>query len=118
MKALIVDDEHLVRWFLGKALKKKGHDVIAASSVSKAAEKLDAEVVDMLFVDLRMADGDGMELIRKLRGSLKKPRIVVCSAFVARDMEEDLKSNGVYILRKPFGLDELYDALDALEVPS
>ncbi len=114
MKVLVVDDERLVRWFLDRALRKKGHEVIAASSVAKAAEKLDAEAVDMLFVDLRMAEGSGMELIRKVCRSSKRPKIVVCSAFVTGDMEKDLKSNEIYILRKPFGLDELNDALDAL----
>jgi DNA-binding response OmpR family regulator len=114
MKVLIVDDEHLVRWFLDKALRKKGHEVITASSVAKAAEKLDTEAVDMMFVDLRMAQGNGMELIRKVCGSAKKPGIVVCSAFVTRDVEEDLIKNGIYVLRKPFGLEELYEALDSL----
>ncbi len=115
MKILIVDDEHLVRWFLEKALTKKGHDVIAASSIAKATEKLDAEAVDMLFVDLRMASGNGIELINRVCGPSKKPRIAVCSAFVTKDMEDDLKSRGIYILRKPFGVDEVYEALEALK---
>jgi DNA-binding response OmpR family regulator len=116
MKVLIVDDEHLVRWFLEKALGKKGHEVVAASSVAKAEEKLDSGDIDTLFVDLRMAEGNGMDLIRKVLRSSAKPRIVVCSAFVTRDVEEDLKKNGIYLLRKPFGLEELYAALDASAV--
>ncbi|MDH4231582.1 MAG: response regulator, partial [Nitrospirota bacterium] len=66
MKILVVDDEQLVRWFLDRALKKSGHEVTTASNVSDAFKKLEAEKFDMLFLDLRMPEGSGTDLLSKL----------------------------------------------------
>ena len=107
MKILVVDDEQLVRWFLDRALKKNGHDVITASNVSEAYEKLDREKVDILFMDLRMPDGNGRELIEKIANLTSKPRVVVCSAFITPELEEEFRNRGICILKKPFTLDEL-----------
>jgi two-component system NtrC family response regulator len=66
MKILVVDDEQLVRWFLDRALRKSGHEVTTVASVSEAFKKLEAEKFDMLFLDLRMPEGSGTELLEKL----------------------------------------------------
>lgn len=108
MKILVVDDEELVCWFLDRALRKKGHEVITASNVSDASEKLKSdEDIDILFVDLRMPGKNGAELINNLDRKSRKPKIVVCSAFITPSLEETFKSRGIIILRKPFKLDEL-----------
>lgn len=111
MKILVVDDEQLVRWFLDRALKKGGHDVITASNVGEAYGKLNSEDIDLLFLDLRMPEGNGTELIRKIDDLTRKPRVIVCSAFITSELEEDFKNKGICILKKPFKLDELNDAL-------
>ncbi|MEW6108870.1 MAG: response regulator [Nitrospirota bacterium] len=111
MKILVVDDEQLVRWFLDRALRKSGHEVITASNVSEAAVKLDSEDIDILFIDLRMPEGNGTEVIRKASSNPKRPRIIVCSAFVTSDLEEEFRSKGICVLKKPFKLDELNNTL-------
>jgi DNA-binding NtrC family response regulator len=112
MKILVVDDEQLVRWFLDRALRKSGHEVLVTSNVTEASLKLDSEEIDILFVDLRMPDGNGTELIRKLTSKAQKPAIIVCSAFITSDLEEEFKSKGIYFLKKPFKLDELNAILE------
>ena len=111
MKILVVDDEQLVRWFLDRALKKSGHEVITASNIAEAYEKLVAGDIDLLFLDLRMPEGNGTELIKKVHNASGKPKIIVCSAFITADLEEDFKRGGICILRKPFKIDELNNAL-------
>lgn len=111
MKILVVDDEQLVRWFLDRALRKGGHDVMTASSIAEAAQKLDSTAIDLLFLDLRMPEGNGTELINKVIGSNKSLKIIVCSAFITSELEEDFRSKGICILKKPFKLDELNNAL-------
>jgi DNA-binding NtrC family response regulator len=111
MKILVVDDEQLVRWFLERALKKGNHDVIAASNVVEASEKLACGDIDLILLDFRMPGGNGTELIKKVQASDNRPKIIVCSAFVTSEIEAELKSNGICILRKPFKLDELNNAL-------
>ncbi len=107
MKILVVDDEQLVRWFLDRALRKNGHDVVMASNISEALEKLNADKIDMMFVDLRMPEGSGKELIEKMGKFAPKPKVVVCSAFITSELEEEFRNKGICILKKPFKLDEL-----------
>lgn len=111
MNVLVVDDEQLVRWFLDRALKKSGHDVLTASNIAEAAEKLRTEKIDLLFVDLRMPEGGGVELIRQLENAQQRPKIIVCSAFITTELEDEFRAKGICTLKKPFKLDELNDTL-------
>lgn len=107
MKILVVDDEQLVRWFLDRALRKSGHEVITASNISDASAKLDSEKIDILFLDLRMPEGNGAELIKELSNKAHKPKIVVCSAFITSELEEEFREKGINVLKKPFKINEL-----------
>ena len=107
MKVLVVDDEQLVRWFLDRALRKSGYEVITASNISEAAERLRTDTIGLLFLDLRMPEGGGVELIRQLDQPEKRPKIIVCSAFITQELEEEFRDKGICILRKPFKLEEL-----------
>jgi DNA-binding NtrC family response regulator len=111
MNVLVVDDEQLVRWFLDRALKKSGHDVMTASNIAEAAEKLRIGKIDLLFVDLRMPEGGGVELIRQIEKAQQRPKIIVCSAYITSELEDEFRSKGICTLKKPFKLDELNDTL-------
>jgi len=111
MKVLVVDDEQLVRWFLDRALKKSGHEVITSSNIAEAAERLKHDNIDLLFVDLRMPDGGGVELIRRMDPAGKRPKIIVCSAFITPELEDQFRADGISTLKKPFKLDELNETL-------
>jgi DNA-binding NtrC family response regulator len=112
MKVLVVDDEQLVRWFLDRALKKSGHDVVTAANISEAFSKLSTEQIDLLFLDLRMPQGSGVDLIKQLDALPRKPKIIVCSAFITTELEEEFRKSNILILKKPFKLDELNEVLD------
>jgi len=112
MKILIVDDEQLVRWFLERALRKWGHDVISASGIKEALSLLEAKKFDVVFTDLRMPEGNGAYIIDKVCELTNDTKIVVCSAFITSEMAEDFKSRGVFILKKPFKLAELENILN------
>jgi len=107
MKILVVDDEELVRWFLERALRKSGHEVVTASNIFDASARLESDRIDVLILDLRMSDGNGIELIRKMEGLIQQPKVVVCSAFITPELEQEFRKKGLGILKKPFKLDEL-----------
>jgi len=112
MKVLVVDDEQLVRWFLDRALKKSGYEVITASNIAEAAQKLKTDdTIEVLFLDLRMPEGSGIDLIRQLDLTEKRPKIIVCSAFITPELEDEFKTKGICMLRKPFKLEELNSTL-------
>jgi two-component system response regulator AtoC len=111
MKILVVDDEHLVRWYLDRTFRKKGHEVITAENVEDASVKLSSEAIDVLIIDLRMPGENGKELIGKVDIRGKTPKVIVCSAFISFELEEEFRQKGICMLRKPIPLDELNDAV-------
>ncbi|MEJ2324372.1 MAG: response regulator [Nitrospirota bacterium] len=116
MRILVVDDEQLVRWFLERALKKWGHDVVTASNVDEALGMINGRGFDLLFTDLRMPERGGADLLERLseiKG--KQPKVIVCSAFITADMASDFRSRGYLTLKKPFKLSELQDTMRQCE---
>ncbi|GAB4390187.1 MAG: hypothetical protein Kow0025_20510 [Thermodesulfovibrionales bacterium] len=111
MKVLVVDDEQLVRWFLERALSKRGYGVTTAGNAQDALGLLEKGGYDVLFTDLKMPGDDGASLIRKVMESEGGPRIVVCSAFVTSELAEEFGSKGIITIKKPFRLSELEEAL-------
>ncbi|MDH4232508.1 MAG: response regulator [Nitrospirota bacterium] len=86
LKILVLDDEQLVQWYLGRALKMDGHEVMTAGNVQDASAKLSSEEVDVLVADLKMPGETGTELPGKMDIRGKKPKVIVCSAFVTADI--------------------------------
>jgi DNA-binding NtrC family response regulator len=111
-----VDDEQLVRWFLERALKKWGHEVVSAPSGQDALKILEESSFDVLFTDLRMPEGNGAKLIKQASDMTHKcKKIVVCSAFITAEMARDYDSKGIFTLKKPFKLNELESVLAKCE---
>lgn len=107
MKILIIDDEHLVRWFLERALKRWKFDVASVSNVQEAVERLDTETFDLIFTDLKMPAGNGSIIIEKVLRMPEPPNLVICSAYITPEMETEYKNKGILTIKKPFKLNEL-----------
>lgn len=63
MEILIVEDDELQRKVLYSLLKKEGHQVRACDCLAEARSWLAAEAINLLFLDRRLPDGDGLEFI-------------------------------------------------------
>lgn len=112
MRILVVDDEQIVRWFLERALKKWGHEVISVANGREALNHVATSRFDVMFTDLRMPEGNGANLLKGVSEMTKKmPKIVVCSAFITPEMADEFKRKGIQVLKKPFKLAELEDTL-------
>lgn len=66
---LVVDDSETVRQVLQLTLSKAGFKVVEAEDGVDALNKLSAQPVDMVVTDLNMPNMDGLELIKKVRGT-------------------------------------------------
>jgi two-component system KDP operon response regulator KdpE len=104
---LVVEDEVPMRRFLRSALTTHGFRVIEAGTLAEAEALLTSEPPDAILLDLGLPDGDGLELLRRLREWSKAPVIVLS----ARDRENDkvtaLDAGADDYLTKPFGTSEL-----------
>ena len=77
MKILVVDDVPAMQVSLAAALEAAGHGVTLAASGSQALKCLEAETFDVIVTDIWMPDGDGLRLIKQLRGRPEAPRVIV-----------------------------------------
>ena len=63
---LVVDDEQLIRWSLTERLSREGYRVIEAATASEALARSE-DGVDLVLLDYRLPDGDGLSVLKKLK---------------------------------------------------
>jgi two-component system response regulator PilR (NtrC family) len=107
-RVLIVDDELSMREMLAILLKKEGLDVRSAASRAEAARTLGEGPVDLVLTDVKLPDGDGLEILRQVKAAAPATPVVVMTAFGTTEMAVGARKLGAeaYIL-KPFDVDEL-----------
>lgn len=71
-KILLVDDEELIIRSIGKLLKKQGYDVLMASSGEEAIAIVQKEVINLVVLDVRMPQMNGIEVVKAMRLHQKK----------------------------------------------
>jgi len=105
---LIVDDERSMREMLAILLKKEGLDVRSAGSRAEAADALARSAVDLVLTDVKLPDGDGLEILRHVKAGSPETAVVVMTAYGTTEMAVAARKLGAeaYIL-KPFDVDEL-----------
>jgi CheY-like chemotaxis protein len=80
LSILVVDDSTHIVEFVSELLRREGHAVVSARSGREASAILDSVAVDVLITDVLMPDGDGIELLHRLRRTARAmPRVVAIS---------------------------------------
>ena len=79
---LIVDDDNPFRERLARAMEKKGFEVIQAEGVQKGIDSVKAKKPGFAVVDLRLADGNGLEVVKEIQSSNSKSRIIMLTGYV------------------------------------
>ncbi|HJZ48866.1 MAG TPA: response regulator transcription factor [Roseiflexaceae bacterium] len=77
---LLVDDELVVQRLLGDALGRAGYDVEMASNDTEALERLARPGIDLLLVDLRLGDADGVQVMQAARRLWPRLPIIMLTA--------------------------------------
>ncbi len=118
-RILVIDDDPAVRRTLARGCARAGHDVVEAADGKAAKSELDTELPDLVITDIYMPNMDGIEIINLLRKRKTGTKVLAISGGgLARSGNEVLTDAvllGAHrILHKPFTLDELNSALDAL----
>ena len=81
MNIMIVDDERIVRESLFHWFAKLGHTVEKASSGFEALELLEKSAFDVLFVDIRMPEMNGIELLEKVKTEYPETIVIIITAY-------------------------------------
>ena len=104
---LVVDDEALIRWSLTERLHAEGYEVLEAETGKAALEKL-PEGVDLVLLDYRLPDTDGVSVLRKIKEFDQDVLVILLTAYASVDTAvEAMKLGAYHFANKPFNLDEV-----------
>ncbi len=111
-KLLLVDDDEPFRTRLGRALEKRGFTVFLADSVEQGIDLGRENRPDCAVIDLRLADGSGLDIVPALREARAECRIVMLTAYgnIATAVAA-VKAGAVDYLAKPADADAVEHAL-------
>ena len=115
---LIVDDEESFRTIVAKELARVGYAVTTAATLAEAREALARATFHLVLLDVRLPDGNGLELLADIKASLPATQVVILTAFgTVQEAIESIKRGAHDFLTKPCKLAELEAVLErALEV--
>ncbi len=107
-RILIVDDEALVRWSLRERLTAEDYDVFEAGLASEALERLSTTEIDLVLLDFKLPDGDGLSILRRVKELSAETQVIMITAFsTVENAVEAMKLGAYHYVNKPFNLDEV-----------
>ncbi len=107
-KILVVDDEVSMREMLGIMLRREGYEVVLAESRATSARVLAQGPVDMVITDVKLPDGDGIEILRHVKAASSETVVIVMTAFGSTQTAVAALKLGAHdYLVKPFEIEEL-----------
>jgi two-component system response regulator PilR (NtrC family) len=107
-QVLVVDDEPDIRELLELTLVKMGLGVSTAGSIAEAKERLKGERYELCLTDMRLPDGEGLELVRHIAALASDLPVAVITAHgSAENAVAALKAGAFDYVSKPVGLEQL-----------
>src|SRR3954462_1497462 len=104
---LVVADESLIRWTLSERLSQEGHAVVEADTARAAGARFGPDI-DLVLLDFKLPDGDGLQVLKTLKASDPDVPIILLTAFSSVETAvEALKQGANPYAKKPCNLDEL-----------
>jgi two-component system nitrogen regulation response regulator GlnG len=109
-RVLVADDEASIRFVLREALEEVGHEVVDVDSGESAWALLPGGGFDIAFLDIRMPEPTGLELLDRLRGMGAETAVVVITAQnTLENAVEAMKRGALDYLVKPFQVAEVLE---------
>jgi two-component system, NtrC family, response regulator AtoC len=119
MHVLVIDDEAALRQILAGLVSRAGYSVDTAASVAEATGKLVRGDVDVALCDVRLPDGDGIELVRSFKSSNTggDTQFIMVTAFASMETAvEALRAGATDYIVKPVHNEELLHRLAQIDV--
>ena len=105
-KILVVDDEEHIRLLYFEELSEAGYEVITAADGYELMERIQNEKPDLIILDIKMVDYNGLDLLQEIRSKFYNLPVVLCTAYDT--FKEDIKSIAAdFYVIKSFDLTEL-----------
>ena len=113
-KVLIIEDEKQIRRFVRAALEEDGCQIAEAETMAQGLIEAGSRKPDLLILDLGLPDGNGIDLIRDLRGWSDVPVLILSARSQENDKIDALDAGADDYLTKPFSVGELRARVRAL----
>ncbi len=111
-KILVVDDEKMIRWSLGEALRGWSYEPVEAETAAAAVAAFDAEPPEAILLDINLPDGSGLDVLRHIRHRQPEAVVIMITANVLIDETIAALRGGAYdFIGKPINLEELQIAI-------
>jgi len=105
---LVVDDERLIRWSLEQQLQREGYTVHSVETGAEALQRMQADPPDLILLDVRLPDTDGVELLGRLRAADPDCLVVMMTAHGGVESAvRAMKLGAQDYVSKPFDMEEL-----------
>ena len=116
-RILMVEDEELLRWSLKEQLSKKGYVVLEAENGAQATKQFSTESPDLILLDIKLPDTDGLTLLRSFHSQDDALPIIIMTAHGSVEVAvEAMKDGAENYIDKPFNFEEIYIQIErALE---
>lgn len=113
-KILLVDDEERFRTTLGKMLKAQGLEVTALGSGREALEELGEKDYDVVVLDMRMPDMDGIATLMEIKRIAPQIEVIILTGHASVDTAmEAMRLGGYDYLLKPCPVEDLLAKIES-----
>ena len=107
-KVIVLEDDVIVRNNLEAFLRRKRYDVASAATMAAAQDYLNKDNFDVIFLDVRLPDGDGTDLLKSLQLRPLRPLAIVTTGFGTVESAVECMKNGAFdYLIKPFSTEQI-----------
>lgn len=116
-RVLIVDDNELNLRLAESVLSRAGFDVDLARTAREARRLLDARPPDVVLMDLRLPDGNGLDVVRELRANPTTRQLAIAAltgSAIVGDPRKAIEAGCDAVITKPIDVDRLPDEVRAL----
>jgi CheY-like chemotaxis protein len=107
LKLLLVEDDESTLRVMAKLLRQRNYDVVAASNIASAVEAANHVDFDLVISDIGLKDGNGLELMRKLRAQRSVKGIALSGFGMDEDIQKSQEAGFVAHLTKPIDFQQL-----------
>jgi DNA-binding NtrC family response regulator len=107
-RILVLEDDLIVRKNLEQQLRLRRHDVAAVATLAQAQDCLARDTFDLMFVDVRLPDGEGTDLLKSVAQRAQRPLVVIITGFGSVESAVECMRNGAFdYIIKPFSADQI-----------
>jgi two-component system NtrC family response regulator len=101
-RVLITDDDEIFSEMLSDIVIRSGHSASKAMSIKEGLEKTLSESFDVVFLDIHLPDGNGLDILPKIRDTASSPEIIIITGYGDSNGAELAIKNGAWdYIEKP-----------------